>query len=275
MTGLELDIASIRIGLTVGPRLRHRLRRRYGDFLRTTPLHAPRPQLRLISLPDDSPEDSRRLPAVRLDSRDELHVQLLGDCVGSLDVAGGHGVLERGAGFIGVDAMLRLSLSMLAPGAGWVLLHGAAMEVASGGWALLLGPSGAGKSTAARAFTSWCDELVLARPEGDRAEAASTPYWNGHAGRAPCRALVCLERAEVALVRQLRGGEAVRALLEHVVRHVPRESADRTLFERICALARAVPVLRVRCTSGPHYPGELARALQSSGLPLRWSPRCP
>lgn len=267
-----VEIGSIRISIDAGPWAAERLRARYADFVVPDPGTGTRPRLRLIAPAERrarGPSGSPLVPRLELETVDEETIRVEGDCRASLDLASGRGVLESGDRFVGMDALVRLSLSLLAPEKGWVVFHGAAVELASGSWAVLLGRSGAGKSTAARAFVSYCDEMVLLRPEGRGAEAASTPFWNGRPGRARCDLVVCLERSAVPASTTLTGGDAVRALASHVVRHVARNAADRLLFERICTLAARVPVVLVRSASGEGYPASLGRALASAGFALQ------
>lgn len=271
---IGVQIGSVRVLIDVDPPLAARLRKRYLEFVVPHPGADVSPRMRLTSLVHGGTHGSRALafvPRLRLEVLDDDRIRVVGDCQASLDLSAGSGVLEAGDGFTGMDSLVRLSLSLLTPADGWILFHGAAVELASGGWALLLGRSGAGKSTAARAFVSYCDEMVLARPEGGGAEAASTPYWNGRPRRAPCRVVVCLERSEAPALTTLTGCEAIRSLSAHVVRYVPRDAADRTLFERLCAVAARVPVVLVRSASGDSYPTSLGHALESSGFAPRWN----
>jgi hypothetical protein len=274
---VTVEVGSVRIRIDADPFAAARLRQRYVEFVVPDAGAGAGARLRLTTLAGGThgPGGTAVVPDLRLETGDDDTIRLHGDCRATLDLADGRGVLEAGDGFTGMDALVRLSLSLLAPSHGWIVLHGAAIELASGGWALLLGRSGAGKSTAARAFVSYCDEMVLMRPDGPSAEAASTPYWNGRPGRAPCRVVVCLERGETPASTILTGGDAVRALFPHVVRHVAQDGADRTLFERLCAVAARVPALLVRSASGDSYPGSLGLALASAGFAPRWKAGLP
>jgi hypothetical protein len=272
LEAIELRIGPVRVGLEMGPASAARLRQRYGAFVVPPATVRTPARLRLTSWVEDSRPlsgETPRVPSVRLESAGEGRWRLSGDCAASLDLASGQGALEHGDGFIGMDTLVRLSLSLVAPTYGWLVLHGAVIDLASGGWALLLGRSGAGKSTAARAFVSHCDEWALGRPEERGAVAASTPYWNGRPGRAPCRVVVCLERAEQPASKRLHGRDAIRALSKHVVRHVARDRIDRYQFAQLCALAGRVPVLSIGSRSGDTYPGELGAALASFGFAPR------
>jgi hypothetical protein len=268
---MELRIGGIHFGIQASPPLAARLSFKYGDFFRPDgPARSPAPRVRIEARLADYSDGPAALPSVRLEEGKGGRLLIRGDCCASLDLQAGWGCVSRGDGIAAVDTLVRLSLSLLAPAEGWVLLHGAAIELTTGGWALLLGRSGAGKSTAARAFVSYCDEHVLARWDRGAAEASSTPYWNGTPGSALCEAIVCLERSETPGSQLLRGSEAVRALLPHLVRHVERDAVDRMLFGRLLDLVREVPVLRARLRSGPSYVAHLDAELKRQGFAPRW-----
>ena len=266
---IELKIGSVRVGLAAASRLAERLRQRYGGFVQPCREGRPPPNILLTAgLDDDPPGDGEMaaLPKVRLEQLDHDRFRLAGDCTASLDLVSRSGILERGEGLRDMDSLVRLSLSLLAPADGWVLLHGAAIAMASGDWTLVVGRSGVGKSSAASAFVSFCDELVLARPTGNSGQAASTPYWNGRPGCAACQAIVCLERSETPTSRWLRGADAVRTLLPHVVRHVSREVTDARTFDRLCALVERVPIAFIGLSTGDSYVTRLGFALETLGL---------
>jgi hypothetical protein len=270
METTELEIGGIRLGIDANPPLAARLRRRYGGFVQPKDASRGAPRLRIDARLAAVRAVPDTLPGGRLEEGKAGRLFFRGDCSASLDLEAGTGSVTKGDGLAGVDTLVRLSLSLLAPAEGWALLHGAAVELESGGWALLLGESGAGKSTAARSFVSFCDELALARGGRSSAEAASTPYWNGTPGIARCEAIVCLERSETPGWRVLRGSEAARALLPHLVRHVRREEADRALLGRLLELAEGVPVLSARLITGESYVGRLAAGMERHGFAPRW-----
>lgn len=273
---VDLEIGGMGFEIEVLARMAASVRQRYAGFERPPGERGPTaPGLRLSALEEGDGEyvDFVQAPAhVQVDGHDDRRLRFWGGCAGSIDLPAGCGTLESTAGLGGVDALLRLSLSTLAPTLGWVVLHGAAIEAAGGGWILLLGRSGAGKSTAAAAFASACDDLVLARSSGEVVEAASTPWWNGRPGRAECRGFVCLERSEAPGAERLRGSHAFRAVLSHVVRHVPHEAVDRATFARLGAMIERAPTVRVRAATGASYPRRLAATLESLGLAPRRKP---
>lgn len=268
---VDLEIGGMGFEIDVPAGMAASLRQRYAGFERLPGERGPMPVLRLSSLREGGESvDFVQVPAhVHVVEDDDRRLRFWGGCAGSIDLSAGCGTLESTAGLGGVDALLRLSLSMLAPTLGWVVLHGAAIEAAGGGWILLLGRSGAGKSTAAAAFASTCDDLVLARSSGAVVEVASTPWWNGRPGRAECRGFVCLERSEAPEAMRLRGPQAFRAVLSHVVRHAPHEATDRATFARLGAMIERAPTLRVRAATGGDYLPWLEAALESLGVAPR------
>ncbi len=258
---VDLEIGGMGFEIEVLARVAASVRQRYAWFERSPGERGPTPGLRLSALGEGDGEyaDFVQAPAhVHVYEHDDRRLRFWGGCAGSIDLPAGCGTLESTAGLGGVDALLRLSL--------------AAIEAAGGGWILLLGHSGAGKSTAAAAFASTCDDLVLARSSGEVVEAASTPWWNGRPGRAECRGFVCLERSEAPGAELLRGPQAFRAVLSHVVRHVPHEAIDRATFARLGAMIERAPTVRVRAATGASYPLRLAATLESLGLAPRRRP---
>ncbi len=266
-TTIPIAIANLSVELNVPATLVGAVRRRYRGFTQSSSASLITPALRLFASgsPALTPSDPETLPRIDVTTLDPTCIRLAGDCSGQLDLAAMRGEIHGPNALTALDALLRLALSLLAPRAGWLLLHGAAIALTDGRWGLLLGRSGAGKSTAARAFKSFCDELVLARPGGAGCEAASTPYWGGLPGRAECGALVCLDKGGDPDVRRLRGADAVRALAPHALRHVRLGQSEENAMTAICDLAHCAPVFEVRCPTGFQFVPFLNEALVGLG----------
>src|SRR5712691_9054332 len=124
MQAIELQIGGIRVGIEASPPLGARLRRRYGDFARPRGPGEGTLRLRIEARLADGPAEFATLPSVRLEYGEDGRVSIRGDCRASLDLQAGHGRVTRGDGLAGVDTLVRLSLSLLAPAEGWVLFHG-------------------------------------------------------------------------------------------------------------------------------------------------------
>jgi hypothetical protein len=169
------------------------------------------------------------------------------------------GELFSAASLSEVDAFIRLALSLALTDDGALLLHGAAVA-RDGAAVALVGASGAGKSTAAAALRGACDELVVLRLDGDGVQLHATPYWRGRRWSAPLSAVLCLERGG-ASIRRLRGAEAVRALLRHVVRYLAEPRLERALFSAAAEVARRAPVEEARCPEGAAFVPFLKRRL--------------
>jgi hypothetical protein len=265
---LALRIGSVAFEIDANDGLLSALRARYGAFESEGP-H--RSGVRIDADSKDVITDPRaplRLFSAELRELEDGHMNITGDFHAMYDPASGRGCLESGEGTIGVDMLLRLSLSLRALEEDWVLLHGAAVELRSGGWVLLVGDSGEGKSTAARAFASRCDELVLARGTDDAAEAASTPYWHGKPGSAECEAIVCLEKSATPAVEILRGSDAARTVLRHAIRFSSRPERAARLLANVGALASRVRLLRARALTGERFVEWLGAQLEHRGLPM-------
>jgi len=140
-----------------------------------------------------------------------------------------------------VDAGIRLTLSLLLPAQGALLLHASAITRGF----VFAGASGAGKSTAAAALgPALADELVVVRG----ADVYGTPYWNGRPEQVAIEQIVILERGEAAGTL-LSGSRAVAALSPHVVRYRP--DADAAILDLLARLA--VPVVRAVCPTGDAF----------------------
>jgi hypothetical protein len=178
---------------------------------------------------------------------------------GSYDLRRGEGWLE-GVRHLGeIDALLRLALSIELPRRGALLVHGAAVESA-GAAVVLVGASGAGKSTAAAALGALSDELTVI--DVGALQAEGTPYWRGRARRIPIASLRVLERGLPAR-ESVRGAEALRALLPHLVRYAALAEVDREQLALAARLCGRLPVERLRCPEGAAYLPFLRRALEA------------
>ncbi len=269
---LRLEIADVQAELAVPRAAEAPARRRYDGFIRPGAAPDGPPALRLTAAPP--PDHGRGIPTgpARLVARpvDARIIQFHGDCHGTLDVERGIGRIDRGRPLESVDALLRLGLAVIAPARGWLLLHGAAIDLRDGAGLALLGASGAGKSTAAATFESRCDDLVLVAPRRRRVEIAGTPYWRGRPGTAPGSLIVCLERGSRPRARRLGPVEALRAVARHVIRFCALPAIDVRTLAVLRDLASEVPVVAVSCPEGPDYLPFLARALADFGVFPRW-----
>jgi hypothetical protein len=268
---IPFALSNLSIQLCVTEAVAAVVRRRYRGFTHRSSVETAAPQLRLVASGTGGTAADSAPPRVSIAAVDPFRVALEGEYSGHLDVEAGLGMVEGPDPARALDMLLRLALALFAPSRGWVLMHGAAIAMHDGTWALLIGESGAGKSTAARAFRSFCDELVLVHPHLHSPSgpiAASTPYWHGRPGSAPCGALVCLKRDGNPRFRQVRGVDAVRLLAPHVIRPVRLGSIERTTVEALCGLARQIPVFEISCPTGPGYLPHLEQALGLLGCSL-------
>lgn len=265
-----LAIGEFQFTLDADQALTRRIRARFGSFVKQ-----PDP-LKAISFSIACAESSASdllasfpLPHVELTFLDRRYLILEGDFIAWFDLRDCRAVVEAGAGLAAIDTLLRISLSLVAHKANWLLLHGAAIQLESGGCALLVGDSNAGKSTAAKSFESYCDEWVLLNAGAESPRAAGTPYWNGHSRMAGCEAIFCLRKSESPDLRYLRNSCAVRALMPHIVRWIQANDTDQRNFENACKAARSIPVFQADCPTGDRYIPFLDQAASKAGFAFR------
>jgi hypothetical protein len=242
MSGISIAFGGAQVRIDASPRVCDAMQARFAAFV--VDGGAPTIRLRVEEREPFEPE-LELASAARLTRGADGRVVLEGTGGrGVVDVEAREGVVhELGA----VDALVRASLSLLLPLDGALLLHGALA-----GDTAFVGDSGAGKSTVARALDAACDELVIARPTETGVRFYSTPYWGGRPFHVDGRALVCLSRGSGSFT-QLRGAEALRAILRHAVRFVAWPDGDRALFSAAATISSRVRVLEAACPTGEAF----------------------
>jgi hypothetical protein len=222
-------------------------------------------------------EEVARLHAIRTGPT----VSIEGASRGCFDPDRAVGTLDAATHIGEIDALLRLSLSLLLPRRGSLLLHGAAVpapEVPDGdhgvprengapndAYAVLVGASRSGKSTAAAALgPGLSDELVVVAPAETGAEVSGTPWWRGVQARRTAPLIGCLQRGRDVGARSLRGGAALRSLVPHVVRYTIDEVTDRAIFSLLANLVTCVEIRELACPEGPAFLPFLRRALSEA-----------
>jgi hypothetical protein len=192
-------------------------------------------------------------------------IEIAGAVRGGYSVATRTGFVADAVDVAALDCLLRLALSLSLPGAGGLLLHGAALVRPHGRAVAICGASGAGKSTAARALGAACDELIVLRPTANGVEILATPWWGGSPLRRPCDSIFLLERGRELGVDLHRGGRAVRALAPHVVRYLAVESVEPAILGLLARVCERVPVATAACPEGEAFIPFLEQRLDVAG----------
>jgi hypothetical protein len=264
-----VEIGGMQFALETSARLARPIRARYAGFCQPAfQASSSRPfRLRAKGREERDAPSLLDIATGRLTPSRGARLRVSGAYRGYMDRGARRGALAGADGLMAADSLLRLALSVCAPEAGWVPLHGAAIRTVRGGFIALVGQSGSGKSTAARAFASLCDECVLLGARDGGVECASTPYWGGrHSETANCRAIICLERGSTGSLRPVARAAAVAALAPHVVRFAHVDDLDRRLFASLCALGRGAVVYRATCPAAADYLPYLRGVLAGAGL---------
>jgi len=153
-----------------------------------------------------------------------------------------------------VDAILRITHTLLLAGSGGFLLH-AASVTRNGSAFLFAGVSGAGKTTMCRlappGVTLLTDEVSYVCRMRDSYQAWGTPFAGelatlGENQRAPIATLYLLEKAEENRIEAMAEAETVRALLRNTLFFAREPEMVKRLFENACHFVERVPVRRLR-----------------------------
>lgn len=253
---MKISIGGTRIAIAASPRVLEAVNQRYGRFADPAAGAAPGEDVCHLEVREHSSRFRPRFepaPAAARVECDGDRVVLSGCANGWYDTSARRGVVAGVTGLGGIDALVRVALSICLPLDGSLLVHAAALERAAGGGIALCGASGSGKSTARDAFDGACDELAVLRPAAPGIQIGSTPYWNGRPFRGHCRGVVCLERGGEPGVRVARGAEALRALSKHVVRYAPLPRIEAAVLRVAAEVSSRIHLTIATCPQGPAF----------------------
>src|SRR5580698_6749529 len=206
-----VEIGGIPISLSTSDKVFFELlRRRYEDFLSTTPAEFAL-DFEIIEPRPASDDDVR----VRRDGEEWLLER--GDFSARWDPHTGTGRVRQNANPYSLDSVLRILHSLILARRGGFLLH-AASAICDGRAFLFSGVSGAGKTTMTRLapadITLLTDEISYLRPSADGYVAYGTPFAGelakpGENCSAPVSALFFLEQGPENCIDELPSAEAV------------------------------------------------------------------
>jgi len=249
-----VEIGGIPISLSTSDKVFFELlRRRYEDFLSTTPAEFAL-DFEIIEPRPASDDDVR----VRRDGEEWLLER--GDFSARWDPRTGTGRVRQNANPYSLDSVLRILHSLILAGRGGFLLH-AASAICDGRAFLFSGVSGAGKTTMTRIATPnvtlLTDEISYVRPDAgeDRPgmtsyRAFGTPFAGelakaGENTSAPIAALFFLEKGPENRIDEMSSAEAVRRLMRNILFFAEDPNLVEGLLSTACAFVASLPIRRL------------------------------
>jgi len=238
-----------------------RLRRRYAGFIAEHLMADFRFRVDLVIRPRRLHGYSEGLEVV---CRDALWHLQRGDFRATWDMRRRQGWVQQTDVLHGLDAALRIVHSLILAEEGGFLVHAASLVRHGRAWAFA-GVSGSGKTTMARLAppdtTLFSDEVTYVRPctaaNGSPGyQAYGNPFYgelqkSGVNIGAPLVQLCLLEQGKGHRLQAVARGEAVRALLRHVMCFSRDRALANRLFESVCAFVDRVPVTRLTFARDP------------------------
>jgi hypothetical protein len=230
------------------------LRRRYEDFLSTTPAEFAL-DFEIIEPRPASDDDVR----VRREGEEWLLER--GDFSARWDPRTGTGMVRQNANPYSLDSVLRILHSLILARRGGFLLH-AASAICDGRAFLFSGVSGAGKTTMTRIATPnvtlLTDEISYVRPDAVRDarpgaasyRAFGTPFAGelakaGENTSAPIAALFFLEKGPENRIDEMSSAEAVRRLMRNILFFAEDPNLVEELLATACAFVASLPIRRL------------------------------
>jgi len=249
-----VEIGGIPISLSTSDKVFFELlRRRYEDFLSTTPAEFTL-DFEIIEPRPASDDDVR----VRRDGEEWLLER--GDFSARWDPRTGTGRVRQNANPYSLDSVLRILHSLILARRGGFLLH-AASAICDGRAFLFSGVSGAGKTTMTRIATPnvtlLTDEISYVRPDAgeDRPgmtsyRAFGTPFAGelakaGENTSAPIAALFFLEKGPENRIDEMSSAEAVRRLMRNILFFAEDPNLVEGLLSTACAFVASLPIRRL------------------------------
>jgi len=238
-----------------------RLRRRYAGFIAVRQAADFRFRVELVSSPRRLHGYSEGLEVV---FRNALWHLRRGDFRAMWDMRRRQGWMQPTDVLHGLDAVLRIVHSLILAEEGGFLVHAASLIRNGKAWAFA-GVSGTGKTTMARLApldtTLLSDEVTYIRRQ-TAADGTSgylaygNPFYgelrkSGVNTEAPLFQLCLLEQGKRHTLQAVERGEAVRALLRHVMCFSRDVALGNCLFDAVCAFVDQVPVTRLTFARDP------------------------
>ena len=228
------------------------LEERYAGFLNPDSNPACRFEIQLDPKGRPSDEDSR------VTRQGDLWSFQRGDFRATWNPRAGRGRIEQCPNPYSIDAVLRITHSLVLAEEGGFLVH-AASAIRGGGAYLFAGVSGAGKTTMARLappdVTVLTDEISYVRRIGNRYKAYGTPFAGelarvGANTSAPLETLYLLVQGPENRIKAVPKIEAARALMRHVLFFAEEKEMVSRVFDSVLEFVSRVEVAQLVFTPG-------------------------
>jgi hypothetical protein len=176
-----------------------------------------------------------------------------GDFLAEWEPAAGRGWIRQTANPYSIDAVLRITHTLLLSRQGGFLLHSAS-AIRNGNAFLFAGVSEAGKTTISRLappdVTLLTDEISYVRRQEDGYFAYGTPFTGelaklGENVSAPIAALYLLNKGPENRIEPVAAGEAARSLLANLLFFAEDEKLVQATFHAAFEFVSRVPVYRL------------------------------
>ncbi|HVI09421.1 MAG TPA: hypothetical protein VND65_14125 [Candidatus Binatia bacterium] len=199
------------------------------------------------------PSGNSRVEDVRVACRDGKWLMTRGDFRAEWNPAARKGNIRQTANPYSIDAVLRITHTLILAGQGGFLLHSAS-AIRNGKAFLFAGVSGAGKTTISRLAppdaTLLTDEISYVRKVGDQYVAFGTPFTGelaklGENTSAPVDTLFLLGKAQENRVEPVGIAEAGRELLANMLFFAEDQEMVGRAFQAACEFVEKVPVRRL------------------------------
>jgi hypothetical protein len=223
------------------------LEERYAGFLNPDSNPACRFEIQLDPKGRPSDEDSR------VTRQGDLWSFQRGDFRATWNPRAGRGRIEQCPNPYSIDAVLRITHSLVLAEEGGFLVH-AASAIRGGGAYLFAGVSGAGKTTMARLappdVTVLTDEISYVRRIGNRYKAYGTPFAGelarvGANTSAPLETLYLLVQGPENRIKAVPKIEAARALMRHVLFFAEEKEMVSRVFDSVLQFVSRVEVAQL------------------------------
>jgi hypothetical protein len=259
--GVTVEIGGVAIELrTSDPGFRKVIEERYEGFLNPSAEPACRFEIQLTAEQMPTDED------VSVFRRGSTWCLQRGDFRAEWDLERREGWIRQCANPYSIDSVLRITHSLLLAMEGGFQMH-ASSAIRNGRAFLFAGVSGAGKTTTIRHAPGdavvLTDEISYVRRNKNGYRAYGTPFAGelaraGANASAPVQRVCLLKQSRENRLRPVKHGEAIRALMRHVLFFAQDDALVERILDAVVHFASSVEVMEMEFTPD-HRAWEMVR----------------